>query len=160
MRANGSRTDRDARDCREDGRSDEETCRCSEVVGWRRRGIETLRERLGGLDWPGLVEADLCGRASGGTEPGDLRFHGKQRRQDREQDAQRRESRMPDQEASPHVQQSIIRTFLGKETAGLEWLRIALPWREEVGAKRLCHCRVTAGDEIRHFADRDYIRSA
>jgi hypothetical protein len=139
LRADCSRPDCDAHRGRQQDRRDDKVCGWREVLKGRCGGIESLRKSFGGVSRAGLVETDLRGGASGGTEPGNLSFHSKQRGKDTEHNAQRRESRVPDQEASLHIQQFTIRTFWAGNSP-IRGLRIGIPWLEEIGPKRLCHC--------------------
>ena len=82
-------------------------------MGWSRRR-EMLGKLLGRLRRARLGIADLRAGAAGGTEPGDLGFHGKQRGQQAEHGAQGRQSRMPDHEAPLHMNQFSIGRSAGR----------------------------------------------
>jgi hypothetical protein len=75
-----------------------------EIVSRRGRRYEALGKHLGGFGGARLGKTDLGARASSGTEPGDLGFDRKQRDQQAKHNTQCRQSRMPDQETSSHIQ--------------------------------------------------------
>lgn len=114
--------------CREEG------CGSHEIVRSGRRRVETVVKSLGRLDRVRLVVADLRCCASRRTEPCDFGFHGKQRRQDTEQNAQRRQSRMPDQEASLHIQQFTIKAFRHRPSAGTFRTLVCILYEMEGGS--------------------------